>query len=127
MGGTEPQAISRAWQTVLARVMNSQIQLRPTGSVAVDLFLSGRKLFPCSCLNARCFSSSLYATDAFQDAPLFWSSKGVSLSKFMCGFFKGNCLGEELLGTAEVTSTYSILAVYFSQKVLGLMFLALEL
>ena len=48
-----------------------------------------------SCLDARHFSSSLYATGAFQAATLVWcrSSEGVSLSKSMCGFFKGNCLG----------------------------------
>ena len=43
--------------------------------------------------DAKHFSSSLYATGAFQAAPLVLSSEGVSLSKSMCGFFKRNCLG----------------------------------
>ena len=36
------------------------------GTMASAAFLSGRKLSPSSCLDARHFSSSLYATGAFQ-------------------------------------------------------------
>ena len=56
-------------------------------------FLSGRKLFPTSHLDAKHFSSSLYVTGAFLAATLMLELEGVSLNKFMCGFFKGNCLG----------------------------------
>ena len=70
--------ISRAGQTVFARLMGSQIWHLPAGSVAVcregsekgqwplTAFLSGRKLSPSSHCDARHFSSSLYATGAFQ-------------------------------------------------------------
>ena len=51
-----------------------------------------------------------------------WSSEGVSLSKSMCGFFKGL----ELLGTLEVSSTDSIPTGFCNQKLWGLIFLALE-
>ena len=46
-----------------------------------------------SCLDARHFSSSLYAAGAFQAATWGWCSEGLNLSKSLCGFFKGNCLG----------------------------------
>ena len=65
---------------LLARLMESQIRHQPAGSVALwgegsekggwplPAFLSGRKLSPSSYLDARYFSSSLYATGAFQTA-----------------------------------------------------------
>ena len=55
-------------------------------------FLSGRKLSLGSCIDARHFSSSLYATGAFQLQLQYWRSEGVSLSKSVCWFFKRNCL-----------------------------------
>ena len=82
MGGMESHRISRARQTVLARLMESQIRHLPAVSVALlgegsekgqwplPTFLSRRKLFPSSRLNARHFSSSLNATGAFQAATL---------------------------------------------------------
>ena len=74
----EFQGISRAGQPVLARLMESQIWHLPASSVALYressekgqwpllTFLSGRKLSPNSCLDARHFSPSLYPTGAFQ-------------------------------------------------------------
>ena len=56
-------------------------------------FLSGRKLFSSSDLIARHFISFLYATGVFKLLPSCWNSEGVSLSKTVWGFFKGNCLG----------------------------------
>ena len=75
-------------QTVLARLMESQIWHPPAGSVALwgegsekeqwplPAFVSGRKLCPSSHLDARNFSSSLYATGAFPAAPLVLETKG---------------------------------------------------
>ena len=60
--------ISRTGQTVLARLMESHICHLLAGSVALPTFLSGRKLSPSSCLDARHFSSSLFAPGAFQTA-----------------------------------------------------------
>ena len=50
-----------------------------------------------------------------------WSSEGVSLSKSMCGFFKGNSLG--LQNFLPLTQS---LLVFVGQKLWGLIFLALE-
>ncbi|KAF6104168.1 hypothetical protein HJG60_011186 [Phyllostomus discolor] len=100
----EPQMISRAGQTVFARLMGSQIWYQPAGSVAVwedssekgqwplSAFLSRRKLFPSSGLDARHFSSSLCATAAFQAATLVLEL-GVRLSNSGSGLFMRNCLG----------------------------------
>ena len=105
MGRTEPQRISRVGQTELARLMESQIWHQPAGSVALlgegsergywpePTFLSGRKFSPSSCFDARHFSSSMYATGAFQAASPVLKLRGrVSLNKSMCGFLKRNCL-----------------------------------
>ena len=99
------QYISSVGQTELARFLESQIWHLPAGSVALcgegskkvqwllPAFLSGRKLSLSSCLDARHFSSSLYATGAFQaDTPVL-ELRGSESSKSMYGFFKGNCLG----------------------------------
>ena len=67
LGGTEPQGISRAGQTLLAGLMD--IWHSP-GFVALPTFLSGRKLPPGSLADARHFSFSVYATGAFQAATL---------------------------------------------------------
>ena len=80
LGRAESQGFSRAGQTVLARLMESQIWHQPASSVALWgegsekgqrpllAFLSGRKLSPSSCFDFRYFSSSLYTTGAFQAA-----------------------------------------------------------
>ena len=64
-------------------------------------FLSGRNMSPSSCLDARQFSSSLYATGAFQPATLVWSSEGVSLSRSTCGFFKAGVSNSFSLGATS--------------------------
>ena len=76
MGGTESQGISRVGQTVLTRLMESQIWYPPAGSVAVPPILSGRKLSPSSLLDARHFSSSLCTSGAFQAATLVLELRG---------------------------------------------------
>ena len=75
---------------------------------------------PSSCLDARHFSSSPYATGAFQLLPQCWSSEGVSRSKSMCRFFKRNCLGpQKFLPPTQSSSGFC------SQKLWELIFLAL--
>ena len=88
MDGTEPQEISRVGQTVLVRLMESQIWHPPAGPVALwgegsengqwslPTFLSGRKLSPSSCLDATHFSPSLYTPGAFQAATLLLELRG---------------------------------------------------
>ena len=93
LGKMEPQGISRAGQTVFARLMESQIHHWLASSVALPTSLFGRKLSPSSCLDARHLSSPCMPLVPFKLLPQCWSSEGVSLSKFMCGFFKWNCLG----------------------------------
>ena len=68
------------WEKSVSQVVESQIWHPPAGSVALlgegsekgqwslPAFLSGRKLSPSSRLDARYFSSSLYATGALQAA-----------------------------------------------------------
>ena len=48
---------------------------------------------PSSFPNARQFSSSAMSLVPFKLLSQCWSSEGVSLSKFLCGPFKRNCLG----------------------------------
>ena len=74
--------ISKLHQTVLARLMESQIRHPHSGSGALSgegsekgrwplsAFLSGRGLSPSSHLHSRHFTSSLYATGIFQAATL---------------------------------------------------------
>ena len=80
LGGAESLGISKVGQTVLARLMECQIWHQPAGSVALwgnssekrqwplHAFLSGKKLSPSSLLDARHFSFSQYASNAFQAA-----------------------------------------------------------
>ena len=108
MGGTESQAICRVGQTVLARLMESQIWHQSARSVA--LWLCGRRaqkrdngLCPPFCLGESCLTALALMPDTsvppcmplvpFKLLPWFSSSKGMSLSKSMCGLFKRNCLG----------------------------------
>ena len=105
MGGTESQGISRMGQTVLARLMESQIWYPPASFVALwwegsenrqwhlPTFLSGRKLSHSSHLDGRHSVSPCMTLVPFKLLPHFWSSEGVCLSKSVCGFFKWNCLG----------------------------------
>ena len=75
-------------KTVLAKLMESQILYPPSDSLALSgedsekkqwplpAILSGRKLSSSSHLNARHFSSSLYATGAFQVSTLVLELRG---------------------------------------------------
>ena len=86
LGGTESQGISRAGQTVVARLMESQIWHQPASSVALwgegsekgqwplPAFLSERKLSPSSCLDTIV---SFYATGAFQAATPVLEVRGI--------------------------------------------------
>ena len=78
---------SPEWDSV-SQVDESQIWHPPAGSVALwgegsekeqwplPAFVSGRKLSPSLCLDARHFSSSPYATGAFQAATLVLGFRG---------------------------------------------------
>ena len=72
----EPQGIFRAGQTVLAKLMESQIWHLPASCVALPVSLSERRLSPSPHLDVRHFSSSLYATGAFQAATLVLELRG---------------------------------------------------
>ena len=65
LGGVVSLGISEMGQTVLARLMWSQIWHQLTGSVGAG-FRKGTMAF--ACLDARHFSFSLYTTGAFQKA-----------------------------------------------------------
>ena len=78
MGGVESLGISKVGQTVLARLMESQIWYQTAGSVRGE-FRKGTVAFVC--LHARHFNFSQYATDAFQAATLVLNSEGKSLSR----------------------------------------------
>ena len=73
LGGAESLGISRAGQTVLARLMDSQIWHQLAGSVGVG-FRKGT-MAPAH-LDARHFSFSLCATGAFQAATLVLELRG---------------------------------------------------
>ena len=73
--------------------------------------------------DARQFSSSLYVSGAAQAAfTPHWSSGGVNPSKFVCWPFKRNFLELQKLPS----SSDSIPAGFYSQKLWVLLFLALE-
>ena len=67
------------------------------GQWFLPTFLSRRKLSTSPGLDARHFSSFLYATGAFQAATLVLDSEGVGLIKSVLGFFKRNGLGLQQL------------------------------
>ena len=98
----ESQGISKAGQTVLDRLMESQIWHQPAGSVVLcsekgqwplPAFLSGRELPPALALIPDTSCLPCMPLGPFQLLPWCWSSERVSLVKCMCGFFKRNCLG----------------------------------
>ena len=103
MSGAE--SLPRVGQTVLVRFLESQILYQAAGSVALwqedwekgqwslPSFLSWRKLSPALTLMPDTSTSPCVPLVPFKLLPQCWSSKGVSLSKFMCGSFKSNCLG----------------------------------
>ncbi|KAF6119850.1 hypothetical protein HJG60_010236 [Phyllostomus discolor] len=106
LGGTESQGMSRAAQTVLARLMVSQIQHLP------DLWLLAGDLrnvtMASACLPA-CLGESCSPTPTLMPDTLIppcvplvpfklvswwsWSSEGVHLCNSICGLFKGTYLG----------------------------------
>ena len=133
MDGTESLWISRVGEISVARLVESQIWHQLAGSVPQGkgeglekgqwpllTFLSGRKLSPSSCIDATYFTFSLFATGAFQAATLVLELRG-SESKSMCGFLKRNCLGFK-----RFSFTDSIPNGFCSQRLWGLIFLALE-
>ena len=75
---------------------------------------------PQSCLVARHFSSSLYATGAFQAATLELRGSESEQKSSYVGSFRGTAWD------SRVSSTNSIPAGVCSQKLWGLIFLALE-
>ena len=89
----EPQGISRVGQTVLARLMESQIWHQPAGSVSLLREGSEMGQWPLLALMPETSVSSCIALMPFKLLPWCWCSEGVSQSKFLYGFFKGNCLG----------------------------------
>ena len=90
-GGAEYQAISRVWQTVVARSMESQNWHQLAGLVGWG-FRKGT--MASILLDASHFSSSLYATGAFQAAILVLELRGCeSVYLVVFGYFKRNCLG----------------------------------
>ena len=93
MGGMEPQGISRVGQTVLARLMESQIWHQPAGSVSLLGEGSEMGQWPLLALVPETSVSSCISLMPFKLLPWCWCSEGVSQSKFLYGFFKGNCLG----------------------------------
>ena len=104
LGEAECLGISRAGQTVLAMLMQSQIwhqSCQLCGSVwegsrkgtIACLSAWSKKPVPSSFLDARHFTLCLYATGGFQAATLMLEVRGVSLIKSMCVFLMRNCLG----------------------------------
>ena len=96
-------------QRVLARLMESQIWYLPASSVALWMegsekgqwllptFLSERKLSPALALMPDTPVPPCMPLEPFKLFPECWHSEGVSLSKSVWGFFKGNCLGLQKL------------------------------
>ena len=133
MGGTESQAICRVGQTVLARLMESQIWHQPValliyGSVWREprkgqwpLFTSLREnCHPAFTLMPDTSVSPCMPLVPFKLLPQCWRSEGVNLSKSMCGFSKWNCLGLHHFSVPTHPCRFC------SQKLWGLTFLALE-
>ena len=85
--------------------------------------LSGRMLSPSSRPDARCFSSSPYASGVLQSTGLCCIPEGVSLSKSVCGarpfMRRGLRILQFLLPTQPLVG-------FYSQKLWGHIFLALE-
>ena len=73
MGGTESLGIFKAGQTLLARLIESQIWHQLTNSVGQG-FRKGT--MASACLDARHFSFFLYAMDAFRAATLVLELRG---------------------------------------------------
>ena len=92
LGKAESLGISKAGQTVLARLMESQLWHQLASFVGAG-FRKGT--MASARLDARCFSSSLYAIGAFQAATLVLELRGSESEwvRVCGGFFKRTCLG----------------------------------
>ena len=73
LGGGESLGISKEGQTMLARLMESQIWTQLASSMGGG-FRKGK--IASACLDARHFSFSLYTTGAFQAATLVLELRG---------------------------------------------------
>ena len=80
MGGAESLGISKVDQTVLARLMESQIWHQLTGSVGGG-FRKGTMTF--DHVDAGHFGFSLYTTGVFQAATPVLELRGVNLSRWV--------------------------------------------
>ena len=93
--GPEPLGMSKVGQTVLARLMESQIGYLHAGSVALlgegsergqgplPAFLSGRRLLPATTLMPDTSVSPYMPVVPFNLLPWYWSSEGMSLSRLV--------------------------------------------
>ena len=100
LGEAKPQGISRAAQTTLVRLMESQIWPLPAVSVAQK---RNNGLCPPFCLGEICPPALALMPDTslpphmplvpFKLLPQCLSSEGVNVSKSMCKPFKRHCLG----------------------------------
>ena len=93
MSGVESLGVSKAGQTVLAGLMESQIWHQLAGSVALGGEGLEKGQWPLLTLMPNTSVSPSMLLVSFKLLPQCWSSERVSLSKSICGFFKGNCLG----------------------------------
>ena len=78
LGGTESLGISNAGQTLLARLMESQIWRQLAGSVGGGFRKGTMASVP---LEVRHFSPPSIPLVPFKLLPCCWNSEGVSLSK----------------------------------------------
>ena len=72
--GVESLGISKVSQTVLARLMESQIWQLVAGSVGGEF---RKEIMASACLDVRHFPSSLYATGAFKAATSVLELRGI--------------------------------------------------
>ena len=135
LGGTESLGFSMVGQTVLSRLKESQVWHQSPGSVAV---LGGRVqkrdngLCPPSYLGESCPLALILMPDTsvspcmplvpLKLLPWCWSSEGVSLSKFIYVFFKKNTY----IWDSRIFFYHLNPTGFCSQKLWGLIFLALE-
>ena len=131
LGGAELQGITRVRKTVLARLMESQIQHPSAGSVALWWRVQKRNngLYPSFCLEESCPPALILMPGTsvplqmplvpYKLLPHCWSSEAVSLSKFTCGYVERNCLGIQFLPLTQSS-------LIFAAKLRRLIFLALD-
>ena len=81
MGGEASLGIYKAGQTVLARLMESQIWLQPAGSVALQVEGPEKGQWLLLTLMPDTSASPSMPLVPFKLPPWCWSSEGVSLSR----------------------------------------------